>query len=616
MSSIRQATEDHKDDKNDNRKDAPLWLLMYWIFPVLFFAIFARSTVTFHIHPIPTHPGPSVFPKQRPPGWKRTSMLPLEQQQGKQAPAPPQALLSQEALGLSQQIERLKQSYSNHPDNIQNAMEYLQAMQFYEQHFSSSQYAQPLMRLYETLQEKVKQALALSTTPMLLQLLCQLYVEQGQFLFRQSYHVDKAMARWNACLQIDPTAAQAWRARGDAWRTMGSEYRDKAIHDYMQVLQHSQQESSSSSSSFVLLQLAQLLKMNAAEWKTVVIKAEEYLSDLSIQTPPNSLPAKYQHFTAIYRLHFSLMWYFLLHANVPRAREHLHTGCLAKVAGLPSWQAGAELQKVHNTRSIFRKGFWSRQMGSSTKTPIFVMGFIQSGTQLVEQHLLEAHPDIVAASPSVWNQRLTEIRNQIASVSPADLPAVVHSLAEIIVQQMLDSRSAHFAVDSYWMNYYSIGLLHTIFPEALIVHVVRDPLENLVAAMMHDSSSSLSEFGVHDYACDWNVLVELYRAYREMMRHWEEVLPGRITHVRYEDWIADPTGMASALLERIHLTSDRSLVIPHHEAAVHAFRPYEEEFDRISKSLTDLGVYNVPFTLKSPRLQEQAHLDREEHEEL
>jgi hypothetical protein len=148
------------------------------------------------------------------------------------------------------------------------------------------------------------------------------------------------------------------------------------------------------------------------------------------------------------------------------------------------------------------------------------------------------------------------------------------------------------------MNYFSIGLLHTIYPDALIVHVVRDPLENLVAASMHDSSTS-SDFGVHEYTCDWNALVELYRAYRLMMRHWDDVLPGRIIHIRYEDWIQDPNGMTDILIERIGLSSNGvSLKIPRSETAVQSFQPYAEGFDQLSGLLSDLGGYKLPFTLK------------------
>ncbi|GAX19074.1 hypothetical protein FisN_3Lu020 [Fistulifera solaris] len=585
--------KEEKDNRLKKEKDEILWLWLFCVLPVFSFAIFARYTVTFSIDPIPTYPGPAVFARKRPQGWKRTSIRPLEEQQQ-------ESFSLQNSVELVQQIERLKQSYEMNPDNLPSAIEYLQAMQLYTQHASSSPYTEPLMDLYESLQQKIKQSISTdAATIMHKELLCQFYTEQARWLFQNLHRVDEAMTRWNECIKIDPTSVQAWRARGDAWRTLGDEYTENAVFDYTQALQHDQQKSFLTTSS-ILLQLVQLLTKNAPEWKFVVAAAEKDLFALSRQSSPaNSLVAKYQYATTIHRLNLALMWYHLVHGNIPRAREHLQTGCRTKVAALPPWQNGAELQKVHNTRSIFKKGFWSQKIGSSTKSPIFVMGFIESGATLVERHLVASHSDIIGTSHSIWNQRLTEIRNLIASVSQADLPAVIHSLAESIVQQMLGGYSARFAVDSFWMNYYSIGLLHTIYSDALIVHVVRDPLENLVAAFMHDSSTS-SDFGIYDYTCNWDVLVELYRAYRQMMRHWDDVLPGRIIHIRYEDWMQDPNGMTDILLERIGLSSNGvSLKIPYSATAVRSFQPYAEGFDQLSELLSDLGGYQLLYTLKS-----------------
>ncbi len=442
--------KEEKDLRLKSEKDEILWLWLFWVLPVLSFALFARFTVTFSIDPIPTYPGPAAFPKKRPQGWKRTSILPPEEQQQQQQQleskhaSPIRHLYSlQNSVELVQQIERLKQNYKMNPGNLPSAMEYLQAMQLYVQQVSPSPYTEPLMQLYESLQQTIKQAISTDTaTIMHIQLLCQLYTEQAKWLFQYLHRVDEAMTRWNECIKIDPTALQAWRARGDAWQTMGDEYTEKAVFDYMQALQHDQQKSSSIS-SLILLQLVQLLTKNAPEWKIVVAAAEEDLSMLSKQSSPTDSPvAKYQYATTIYRLNLALMWYHLVHDNVPQARVHLQTGCRTKVAALPPWQNGAELQKVHNTRSIFRNGFWSQKIGSSTKSPIFVMGFIESGAKLLERHLVASHSDIISTSHSVWNQRLTEIRDLIASVSQADLPSVVHSLAESIVQQMLGGYSA------------------------------------------------------------------------------------------------------------------------------------------------------------------------------
>ncbi|GAX28102.1 hypothetical protein FisN_2Hu076 [Fistulifera solaris] len=595
-------TKEEKDYRLRSEKEEILWLWFFWVFPVFSFALFARYTVTFSIDPIPIYPGPAAFPKKRPQGWKRTSILPPEEQQheSKHASSTGKVFSSKNTVELVQQIERLKQDYEMNPNSLPSAIEYLQVMQLYVQQFSPSAYTEPLMDLYESIQQKIKQAISTDASALThIQLLCQLYTEQGIWLFRYLRRVDEAMTQWNECIKINPTCVQAWRARGDAWRTLGDEFTENAVFNYMQALQLDQPKLPSTT-PFILLQLVQLLTKNAPEWKFVVATAENNILTLSNQSFPTDSPlAKYQYATTIHRLNLVLMWYHLVHGNIPQAREHLQTGCRTKVAALPPWQNGAELQKVQNTCSIFRKGFWSQKMGSSTNSPIFIMGFIESGATLVERHLVASHSDIIDTSYSVWNQRLTEIRDLIASVSHADLPSVVHSLAESIEQQMLGGYSARFAVDSFWMNYYSIGLLHTIYPNALIVHVVRDPLENLVAASMHDSST-FSDFGLHDYTCNWNVLVELYRAYRQMMRHWDDVLPGRVIHIRYEDWIQDPNGMTEILLKRIGLSSNGvPLKIPRSETAVRSFQPYAEGFGDLSGLLSDLGGYQVPFTLKS-----------------
>jgi hypothetical protein len=44
-------------------------------------------------------------------------------------------------------------------------------------------------------------------------------------------------------------------------------------------------------------------------------------------------------------------------------------------------------------------------------------------------------------------------------------------------------------------------------------------------------------------------LAGLYHSYRDVMRHWDEVLPGRVTHVRYEDMVTDLPKFAPRLMK-------------------------------------------------------------------
>ena len=45
--------------------------------------------------------------------------------------------------------------------------------------------------------------------------------------------------------------------------------------------------------------------------------------------------------------------------------------------------------------------------------------------------------------------------------------------------------------------------------------------------------------GKLDYTSDFMSLTHMYKNYRRTMEHWEKVLPGRVTHVKYEDMVRD-----------------------------------------------------------------------------
>lgn len=61
-----------------------------------------------------------------------------------------------------------------------------------------------------------------------------------------------------------------------------------------------------------------------------------------------------------------------------------------------------------------------------------------------------------------------------------------------------------------------------LFPKALILHVIREPMDTIFSAYKHEFPP-----GTLDYTSDFESLAELYHSYRDLMDHWDKELPGR-----------------------------------------------------------------------------------------
>lgn len=297
------------------------------------------------------------------------------------------------------------------------------------------------------------------------------------------------------------------------------------------------------------------------------------------------------------RLHHVMFTYHDVKTkDTAEAWHHLTRSFKFKMSALPPWQSGFEKQKISQTMQIFHKGFWPANVGSPSAVPVFIVGFVRSGSTLLER-VLDAHPAVVGTGEdSVFNGRLDKIRNEIVAASvlgdPAALASTVEEQADNVVAEMkerwaiIDANTAKSNevenrvepqrfVDKMLNNYYNIGFIHMLFPNALILHVIREPMDTIFSAYKHEFPP-----GTLDYTSDFSSLAELYhryvrcyyfrwlscaslslqltppvfshdnvRSYRDLMDHWDKELPGRVTHVRYEDLVHDMPGMAKSIIE-------------------------------------------------------------------
>jgi hypothetical protein len=253
--------------------------------------------------------------------------------------------------------------------------------------------------------------------------------------------------------------------------------------------------------------------------------------------------------------------------DTERAWYHLNAAQQYKMSTLPSYNYKLEQQKVDTLMQVFNEGFWPLGIGSSSQMPIFIIGFPRSGSTLLER-VLDSHSQIAGTGEdSIFNGMLDEIRNAIVKASMQQstmaIQSVVQHYANLIdnltierwqniqrnsLSEVNNVKQNKRYVDKMLTNYFNVGFIHLLYPKALILHVMRDPMDTIFSVYKHEFPP-----GNLDYTSDFDSLSHMYKNYRRTIEHWDKVLPGRITHVKYEDMVNDMPAIAHKVISATSL---------------------------------------------------------------
>ncbi len=199
------------------------------------------------------------------------------------------------------------------------------------------------------------------------------------------------------------------------------------------------------------------------------------------------------------------------------------------------FERNTRLQSEVCTRAFFeaRKGF-----GSQSTDPIFIVGLPRAGSTLLEQ-ILASHSRVEGTHELADIQRMAmELQGRDPDLANPRYPGV---LAELKAEDFLrlgekylsDARvyrtdKPHF-IDKMPNNFRHIGLIHLILPNARIIDARREPM-----ACCFSNFKQLFANG-QEFSYGIEAIARYYRTYVELMRHWDDALPGRILRVWHED---------------------------------------------------------------------------------
>ena len=219
-------------------------------------------------------------------------------------------------------------------------------------------------------------------------------------------------------------------------------------------------------------------------------------------------------------------------------------------------------QTVDRLINFYSKDFFEdrRHFGSASQLPVFIVGMPRSGTTLLEQ-ILSSHALVygageVEAFPGVSHS----IAEQLKDAGPPpdcmtfiDKKLVEEFSARYLQELMHHCPTAARITDKQPGNFVRIWLIKTLFPDARIIHCQRNPLDNCISLFFHcftplKCSFELKELGLY------------YKDYQRLMSHWQDLFPGEIFTVQYEELVMDQEGVSKQLIDYLDLEWDENCI--------------------------------------------------------
>lgn len=258
-------------------------------------------------------------------------------------------------------------------------------------------------------------------------------------------------------------------------------------------------------------------------------------------------------------LHFALGKAFEDSHSYDEAFSHYDAGNTLKQQQIKynpaAFERQVKEQQKHCDHVLFEN---NDKVGDLNADPIFIVGLPRAGSTLLEQ-ILASHSQ-VDGTMELHNilglaSRLQGKSNQY----PGILRQLDKSYFSRFGEQFLKDtqvyrNDAPFFIDKMPNNFLHIGLIKLILPNAKVIDARRHPM-----ACCFSGFKQLFGDG-QEFTYGLENIGRYYRAYAEMMAHWDNVLPGFVLRVQHEDVIDDLEGQVRRLLDFCGLPFEQSCV--------------------------------------------------------
>jgi len=252
-------------------------------------------------------------------------------------------------------------------------------------------------------------------------------------------------------------------------------------------------------------------------------------------------------------LHFALGRALDSAGEFERAIGHIERGSEVRSESEKAKAPSVAIDSAFIRNTFTREFFAEREgWGDPRRGPIFILGMHRAGSTLVEQ-ILSSHSQIEGSEElfvisKFSNELAREHRDQdfaatLRGLENQDFRTFAERYFEISSRSRRTQRP--YLTDKYPGNWKFIGLIHCMLPNARIIDVRRNPMDCCFANYFRyygtSVNHSFSQSGMGQYYAD----------YVAAMRHFDEVLPGRVHRLIHDDLVEDLEGEVRRLLDYV-----------------------------------------------------------------
>ena len=259
-----------------------------------------------------------------------------------------------------------------------------------------------------------------------------------------------------------------------------------------------------------------------------------------------------------FHLHFAVGKY-LLDVDDPEAIEQLMVANrLRRAQFAPDWRlpdlAQALEQQQRRIAGWAAAGAVEREPQQEQPTLLFIVGLPRCGSTLVETILSQTAGVVDLGEAPLLDQAIAA-----AEVDAAETDHLERLYRSLAAGRRPESNGDNTVAltDKYLYNLVHCQLIAAALPGSRIIHVHRNPMDNLLSLFSNHFARG------NEWTYNLDDAVTYYDLYRRLMRAHEQAMPGRIFHLSYDDLTRDPARVLPPLLAHCGLPWDNACLSPH-----------------------------------------------------